>query len=121
MTTNPEFSSAGEPRYAETTSIYATISLISGVLAWLGVFGLGGLLAIIFGYVAKNEIQRNRGRIGGEELANAGLILGYVNVALFVAGFCLVALLVALGFAAIPFCFVPSFSHWNSEFTHLLH
>ncbi len=119
MTTNPEFSS--RPGYAETTSIYATLSLIAGVLAWFGVFGLGGLLAIIFGYIAKNEIRRSGGRIGGEGLANAGLILGYINVALVLLGFCLVAVLLALGIATIPLCFVPDFSNWNLGITNLPH
>ncbi len=119
MTTNPEFSGDRGPRAADTTSIYATLSLIAGVLAWLGVFGLGGILAIIFGYVAKNEIRHSGGRVGGEGMANAGLILGYINVALVALGFCLLAVLLALGIASIPLCFVPNFSNWNLNFSSL--
>ncbi len=118
MTTNPELSN-GTPRYEDSTSTYATISLVAGVLAWIGVFGLGGVVAIIFGYLAKNEIRRSGGRIGGEGLANAGLILGYANVILVVIGFCLAAVLVALGIAAIPFCIAPNFGNWNLNFTSL--
>ena len=46
-------------------------------MAWLGLFGLGGILAVIFGHVAKNEIKKSGGQISGDGLATAGLILGY--------------------------------------------
>lgn len=99
------------------TSVYAILSLISGILAWLGVFGLGGLLAIIFGTIARNEIRRSSGRISGDGLATAGLVLGYLNVALVLIGFCLLALLLAAGLASIPLCFLPGMNNWNPNFS----
>jgi hypothetical protein len=50
------------PPYAPaSTSGWAIFSLIAGILAWLGVFGLGGIVAIISGYIAKNEIKNSKG------------------------------------------------------------
>jgi hypothetical protein len=89
------------------TSSEAIISLISAVLGWLGFFGLGGIIAVIFGHIAKNQIRKSGGRLGGDGLATAGLILGYVNIAITLIGFCLIALLVfgviSAGALAIPF------------------
>ncbi len=115
MTSNPEIT--GEARYEESTSVYAILSLIAGVLAWLGVFGLGGVLAIIFGYIAKNEIRHSAGLIAGDGIATAGLVLGYANLALVVFGFCLFAILLVLGIASIPLCFIPNFQNWNLNFS----
>lgn len=87
-------------------SSYATISLISGILAWLGVFGLGGVLAVIFGHIAKKEIRTADVPVDGEGMATAGLILGYLNIAVTVIGFIL-AILVIAGAIAIPLFMIP--------------
>jgi hypothetical protein len=50
-----------------------------GIL-WLG--GLGSLLAVIFGAVAIHQIRISRGRVTGNGLAIAGLVLGLVFGAL---------------------------------------
>ena len=91
---------------ATENSSSAIISLICGVLSWLGVFGLGGILAVIFGHVAKNEIKKSGGQISGDGLATAGLVLGYANIALSVIGFCLF-LLVITGMIALPAICIP--------------
>ncbi len=62
------------------TSTWAIISLVGGILGWLGFFGIGGLVAIICGHVAKNEIKKSGGTVTGGGMATAGLILGYINV-----------------------------------------
>lgn len=50
------------PPYAPaSTSGWAIFSLIAGIPAWLGVFGLRGIVAIISGYIAKNEIKNSKG------------------------------------------------------------
>jgi hypothetical protein len=46
------------------TSSEAIISLIAAILAWLGLFGLGGIVAVIFGHIAKNQIRKSGGRWG---------------------------------------------------------
>jgi hypothetical protein len=86
------------------TSGWAIFSLISGILGWLGVFGLGGLIAVIAGHIAKNQIRNSRGHVGGSGLATAGLVLGYLNIGLAVAGVCF-ALLIFGGLISMPlFC-----------------
>jgi hypothetical protein len=55
----------------------AIASLVFGIL-WL--FWLGSILALIFGYLARKQI-RERGE-GGENLALAGIVLGWVGIVL---------------------------------------
>lgn len=90
------------------TNIWAIISLISGILGWIGVFGLGGIAAVITGHVAKSQIQNSGGRMAGDGLATAGLVLGYLNLALTVLAICLGILIIAgviSGAAICPFIF----------------
>ena len=95
------------------TSTTAILSLIAGILAWLGIFGLGGILAIIFGYVAKKEIRHGHGSISGDGLATAGLVLGYTNIALSLAGFCIV-MMILLGLLSAPALCLPFFNDLNT-------
>jgi len=74
---------------APPTNSLAIASLLSGILAWLGVFGIGGILAVIFGHMAKNEIRNSPEPQSGDGLATAGLVLGYINIAIVVIGLCL--------------------------------
>jgi hypothetical protein len=59
------------------TSGLAIASLVLGIL-WI--WGVGSLLAVIFGHVARSQIRRGE-RTGGAGMALAGLILGYVGLA----------------------------------------
>ena len=66
------------------TNSYAIASLVIGI----AVFGIGSPLALIFGYKARNEIDRSGGWQTGRGLAIAGIVLGWVGLAfmiLFVA------------------------------------
>jgi hypothetical protein len=40
------------------------------------------ILAVIFGHIAKGEIRASGGQQGGDGMALAGLILGYIGLAL---------------------------------------
>jgi hypothetical protein len=88
------------------TSGWAIFSLISGILGWMGLFGIGGLAAIIAGHIAKSQIRGSQGRLGGDGLATAGLVLGYLNVGLAVVGGCL-TLLIFGGLISMPIFCVP--------------
>lgn len=46
----------------------------------LSLFGIS-LLAVIFGHIARGEIRRSGGRLGGDGLAIAGLIIGWLGMA----------------------------------------
>jgi hypothetical protein len=52
------------------------------VLGILWIYWLGSLLALIFGYIAKSQIDRSGGTQGGRGMAIAGIVLGWVGVAL---------------------------------------
>ncbi len=96
------------PTQQAKTSSNAIISLVCGILAWLGVFGLGGVLAVIFGHVAKKEIRTAIEPIDGNGMATAGLVLGYLNLAVTVLGV-LLAILIIVGAIAIPLFMIPFF------------
>jgi Domain of unknown function (DUF4190)/Protein of unknown function (DUF2510) len=59
------------------TNGFAVASLVLGIL-W--VWWIGSILALIFGYVGKNQIDQSRGRQGGRGMAVAGIVLGWIGV-----------------------------------------
>lgn len=69
----------GAPTYYPApvrTNGFAIASLV------LGLLGCGSILAVIFGHVALGQIRRANGAEGGRGLAIAGLILGYIGLAI---------------------------------------
>jgi hypothetical protein len=94
------------------TNDKALISLIAGILGLTLLPLIGSIAAIITGNMAKNEIRAAAGAYSGEGLARAGVILGWVGVALGVLGFC--GVILAVG---IPICLVMlglSTADWSS-------
>jgi mono/diheme cytochrome c family protein len=67
--------SAGAP--LPTINGLAVASLVLGIL-WL--MWVGSILALIFGYVGKNQIDKSPHTEGGRGLAVAGIVLGWVGV-----------------------------------------
>lgn len=112
----PDYTYSAPGPAASRTSSMAVISLICGIAAWLGIFGLGGLLAVIFGHMAKGEIRKSGGTVTGDGMATAGLILGYANIALAVIGLCLF-LLIFLGVLGTPLICLPFMNDINSSFS----
>ncbi len=74
---------------APSTSGAATLSLILGIIAWTVMPVLGALGAVIAGHIARREIRAAGGQLGGNGLAIAGLILGYLQLVPLVIGICL--------------------------------
>lgn len=59
----------------------AVASLVCGILIFL--FGiLTGIPAVILGHISRSKIKKSMGHLKGEGMALAGLILGYMSVAL---------------------------------------
>jgi hypothetical protein len=65
-------------RPPEGTNGFATASVVLGVL-WL--FGVGSVLALVFGSVGKHQIARSAGRQGGRGMAITGMVLGWLGLA----------------------------------------
>jgi hypothetical protein len=60
----------------------------------LGIIGLFpicpvilSVIAVILGFMAKNEIERSGGQLGGSGIATAGIITGFVGVTIYVLFF----------------------------------
>jgi hypothetical protein len=60
------------------TNGFAVASLVLGIV-WL--YGVGSILALVFGYVGKSQIDQSGGQQTGRGLAIAGIVLGWVGVA----------------------------------------
>ena len=55
----------------------AIASLVMGLL-WM--YWIGSILAICLGYAARREIRNNPGRIEGQGMATAGIVLGWIGI-----------------------------------------
>ena len=66
------------------TSTLAIISLIAGILGWSLVPFFGSIAAVICGHMARKEIRQAPDRLEGDGLAIAGLVLGYLSIAMAV-------------------------------------
>ena len=62
------------------------MAIASLVLSLLWIFGIGSILAIIFGHIARSQIARSGGRLKGAGIALAGLIIGYIMIAIVFLG-----------------------------------
>ena len=66
------------------TNSLAVVSLVCGILGWTLLPFLGSIIAIICGHMARSEIRRNPQTQEGDGLAVAGLVMGYLVIALSV-------------------------------------
>ncbi|NMO00541.1 DUF4190 domain-containing protein [Gordonia sp. TBRC 11910] len=69
---------------ATTTNTKAIVSLILGIAGLTATCGLLGIGGLILGYLAKREIDESGGTQDGSGLALAGIILGWICVAVIV-------------------------------------
>lgn len=90
-------SSPGGPQYVQNSST-AVISLVAGILGLTLFPFLGSIVAVITGRMAKKEIAESYGRLGGDNLAQIGLILGWIGLALGLVGCCIAAAAFVLPF-----------------------
>jgi hypothetical protein len=65
------------PPAAARTNGLSIAALVLGIL-WL--WGLGSVLAVVLGYMAKGQIDSSDGRQAGRGLAIAGIVLGWIGV-----------------------------------------
>lgn len=92
------------PPAPQETNTLAIVSLVASILSWVGLFGLGGIIGLVCGIIARNQIRDSAGRQTGDGIAIAGIVLGGVNVVLSCIG--LLCVIVAFaGMFTMPFMF----------------
>lgn len=89
----------------QTTS--GIVALIFGILQFVALPVIGAIVALVAGYNSRNEARRNPAV--SDDLGRIGRILGWVGLALTLAGILLVVLFVLavgglafMGFVAVP-------------------
>jgi len=85
------------------TSGLAIGSLVASILGLTFVPTIGCIVGLILGYMAKRQIAESQGTMGGDGLAKAGIIIGWVGVGLTVLGIC-IWLVVFVGFGGLGAC-----------------
>lgn len=103
LTSRPAAAVAGmagahAPTAVQRTNGLAVASLVLGIVGFL-FFGIVAVLALVFGYSARRQIDASGGQQGGRGMAVAGITLGWVWIALTA----LFLLLVASGGANLDF------------------
>lgn len=74
------------------TNGLAVASFVCSFFFWL--YGLGAVLAIVFGFIARSQIKRSEGQETGGGLALAGIIIGGAGLLIGVVGILLIVALV---------------------------
>jgi hypothetical protein len=72
----------GYPQYYAPPQRTNGMAIASMVLGILWIYWIGSILALVFGYIARNQIKQ-RGE-GGSGMALAGIILGWIGVGFLV-------------------------------------
>ena len=80
------------------TNGFAIASMILGIV-WI--YWIGSILALVFGYIAKSQIDKSGGRETGRGMAIAGIVLGWIGVTVLVV-------IIILGLAGV-------FDDWDSD------
>lgn len=65
------------PLQKQSTNGFAIASMVLGIV-WI--YWIGSILALVFGYIAKKQIQQSNEREGGGGMATAGIVLGWIGV-----------------------------------------
>ena len=80
----------------------AIASMVMGIAGFVVFPLLGHILALVFGYLARNEIRNSGGRVGGSGFATAGIIMGYIGIGLTVLALVFVIVLISIVAANVP-------------------
>jgi hypothetical protein len=82
---------------ARRTNALAIVSLVAGCAQFVFCFFIGAIVAVVTGHIARGQIKRDNE--DGAGMAMAGLVLGYIGIAL--------TLLVIAGVLVFAFGFAP--------------
>ena len=81
----PGYAPGYPPPYApasQSTNGMAIAAMILGIAGLVVVPLIGSILALIFGYMAKGQIDHSAGREGGRGFAIAGIVMGWIGIVL---------------------------------------
>jgi len=93
---------SGVPQTAPNSGM-AIVSLIFGILGLTFFPLIGSIVALITGYAARNEIRESMGTLGGDGMATAGIITGWVGIGLTLIGCCVFGFILTIPACLIPF------------------
>jgi hypothetical protein len=77
-----EAADSAPPSLAAPAPVTNNSAVVSVVLGALWLMGIGSVLALVFGYRARRQIKSSEPRQTGAGLATAGIVLGWVGIAL---------------------------------------
>jgi len=81
------------------SSTLAIVSLVAALLGFTLFPVLGGIVALITGYMARKETRSIPPTASGDGMATAGIIMGWVQIGLLIIGVCCFFLVFILGLA----------------------
>ena len=70
------------------TSTLAIVSLIAGILGFMGLPIIASIVAILTGYAARKETRSAPPKAMGDGMATAGIIMGLIQIGLAVIAIC---------------------------------
>ncbi len=82
---------------APASSGKATAALVLGILGFVFCPLVCSVLALVFGYQSRREIDASGGRIGGRGNATAGIVLGWIGVVIWGLFIALIVIGIAAG------------------------
>ncbi len=83
------------------TSGKAIASLVCSAAGLMVCFFVGQIAGIVLGHIARSEIEQSQGQLTGEGLATAGIIIGWVGIAIDLLILLAVAIVFVMRLAAI--------------------
>jgi len=75
----------------------AIASLVLSISSFIFCPFFAAILGLVFGYISLNHIAEQKGALGGEPLARAGIIIGWVHLGLVILAGILLLILVVVG------------------------
>lgn len=81
-----------EPQYVLPSSTLAIVSLVAGILGFTLFPFIASIVAIWAGYAARKETRSLPPRASGDGMATAGIVMGWIQIALTVVSLCCFAL-----------------------------
>src|ERR1051325_4529942 len=82
----PPVPAASPAQFASRTSAAAIWSLILAILSFFCCWIFAAIPAVICGHVARANIRNSNGALAGKGIATAGLIVGYIGLAVGLLG-----------------------------------